>query len=387
MLPFSSLDFYVVAGIFVLWVFVSKLFLKKYITFANSLLAGSLIYLVFYYPKPLHILIFIVYTYFTYYLFISVIKSKNKLIGTLLILIPMILVKSAIKVHYYPFYVSEWLSFAGLSYISFRIVSIYVEAVPGTKPVNFLQYVNFLVFTPTLLIGPIDRFTRYTKDLKKGYGQVNLKNFILGWQAILLGIFYKYIGAEVVDRYWLSQFDHTSSNIVDMLNVMYAYYVYLFFDFAGYSAMAIGFGKMIGIDVPVNFNKPFIARNPQDFWRRFHKSLGDWLRDFFFMPFYKFFSTKKRLKPYPLFRQNISLFSTFLLMGCWNGFRKHYIISGSLFGLYSVAHNTYIYYSRKKRRDIVFGKMNDKLVQLISIFIMFNMAAFAIYIFSGLSAL
>ena len=139
----------------------------------------------------------------------------------------------------------------------------------------------------------------------------------------------------------------------------------------------------MGIDVPFNFDKPFLSRNPQDFWRRFHKTLGDWLKDYFFTPFYMFFSRKKSLKSYPLLRQNIAMFSTFLLMGCWNGFQKNFIISGILFGIYSVVHNSYLHYCKKKKRDIVFGNLNESVVKWISIFIMINFAAFSIYIFSG----
>lgn len=383
MLPFSSIDYFFIAGIFILWLFISKYLLRKAIDFSSNLLILSIIFLIFYYPKPIHIFLLVFYSYGVYYLFNSVIKVHNKLIGSLILLLPMIIVKSTIKVHYYPFDISQFVSFAGLSYMSFRIVSIYIESNPGSKPVNFFKYLNFLLFTPTLLIGPIDRYNRFLTDLKSGYDQINMDCFAKGWNSLILGIFYKYICAEIVDRYWLSQFNHDSTHLLDMISTMYAYYFYLFFDFAGYSSMAIGVGKMMGINVPINFDKPFIAKNPQDFWRRFHKSLGDWLRDYFFMPFYKFFSRKKKLKPYPLLRQNVALFCTFLLMGCWNGFQANYIISGAIFGIYSVVHNSYIYYSKKMRRDIVFGDMNERIINWISIFIMFNLTAFSIYIFSG----
>ena len=194
---------------------------------------------------------------------------------------------------------------------------------------------------------------------------------------------HKYIIAEFINKYWLETIDIHSKSVLTMANCMYAYFAYLYFDFAGYSALAIGTGKMLGIDVPVNFNKPFLAKNPQEFWQRWHKTLGDWLRDYFFKPFYKTLSTYKKMKPFPLLRQNIALFLTFLLMGCWNGFRFHFILSGSIFGFYSVVHNSYIYYSKKNRRDIIFGNLPKSVIKWISIFIMFNLAAFSVYVFSG----
>ncbi len=70
-------------------------------------------------------------------------------------------------------------------------------------------------------------------------------------------------------------------------------------------------------------------------------------------------------------------------MGCWNGFRIHYILSGAIFGFYSMAHNTYVYKCRKNKRDVVFGNMKPIFIKIISIFIMLNVASFAVYVFSG----
>ncbi|MCX6272399.1 MAG: D-alanyl transfer protein [Bacteroidetes bacterium] len=265
--------------------------------------------------------------------------------------------------------------------MSFRILQVYLDAKPSDKPVYLLRYVSF--YTPTLLIGPIDRFHRFNRDLDEGYRRLCPFRFTEGLQALLYGLLYKYIIAECINRYWLNSFDPSLKEWFPMVNNMYGYFIYLFFDFAGYSHMAIGMAKMSGIDVPQNFKFPFLARNPQDFWRRFHITLGDWLKDYFFKPFYLFLSGKKVFQPYPLLRQNIALFFTFTLMGCWNGFKLWFILSGMLFGIYSLTYNSYQYHSKKKRRDVVFGKMNDKYVKWISIIIMFNLAAFSIYIFSG----
>jgi len=200
---------------------------------------------------------------------------------------------------------------------------------------------------------------------------------------LVKGIVFKYVLAELIDRYWLNIYPSASKDLIPMLNNMYAYYFYLFFDFAGYSFMVLGIGKMMGIIVPLNFKNPFTAVNPQDFWKKFHISLGEWLKDYFFTPLYMFLTRKKSLKQHPIFRQNVALTTTFLLMGCWNGLKVHYILSGLLLGIYSAVHNTYIIYCKKKGKDIVFGKLSAKAVKVISIIIMFQLIAFALYIFSG----
>jgi membrane protein involved in D-alanine export len=189
--------------------------------------------------------------------------------------------------------------------------------------------------------------------------------------------------AELVDRYWLNLYPSDSRELLHMANGMYAYYVYLFFDFAGYSSMAIGLGKMMGMTVPVNFTNPFLAVNPQDFWRRFHISLGTWLKDYFFTPMFLWLSRFKSLKSWPMAKQNVCLTLTFFLMGCWNGFKLNFILSGLLFGLYSAIHNAYVIQCRKKGVDIVFGKWSPEVIRLISIFIMINLVAVSLYIFSG----
>ncbi len=343
----------------------------------------NLVFITLIYPKPYHFLFLIVFSYITTYLITEKIWFNKKIWGVLILLIPMLLVKLDIRFHFYPFEVNYLISFAGLSYASFRIVGYYMDKSPNDKMTDFTTYFNFLSFSPTLLIGPIDKHIRFKASQDIGFTAINSENFIIGWNTVIKGIAFKYVIAEIIDRYWLNIFDHSSKEYLHMANTMYAYYIYLFFDFAGYSWMALGLGKMMGINVPVNFSNPFIAINPQDFWKRFHISLGDWLKDYFFNPLYLFFSREKSLKKYPLLRQNLALLLTFLLMGCWNGFKFNYVLSGLLFGIYSAVHNTYMVECKKKNKDVVFGNLHPAVVKVISIFIMFNLAALAIYIFSG----
>lgn len=367
--------------------FVALLWIAKYLlkesAYKYALFLLNLVFLTLVYPKPFHFLILIGFSYIATFLITNKLKFENKLWGILLLLLPMLLVKLDIRIASYPFELNTIFSFAGLSYASFRIIGFYLDKAPGEKVGDFVSYFNFLAFTPTLLIGPIDKFSRFKASQDIGFAAINLSNFILGWNAVVKGIAFKYVLAELISRYWLGLFDASNKEIWYMMNNMYAYYLYLFFDFAGYSFMALGVGKMMGMNVPVNFTNPFLAENPQDFWRRFHISLGDWLKDYFFTPLYMFFTRRKGLKKYPLTRQNVALVLTFLLMGCWNGFKLHFMLSGLLFGIYSALHNTYVVSCKKNGRDIVFGALNPTATKAISIVITFNLVAFALYIFSG----
>jgi membrane protein involved in D-alanine export len=180
----------------------------------------------------------------------------------------------------------------------------------------------------------------------------------------VLGLLFKFIIAETIRRLILSNLMNDGSFFFHA-QYAYAYLFYLFFDFAGYSLLAIGAGNFIGIQVPINFNKPFLAVNPKEFWKRWHKSLGDWLNDYFFKPIFKDLTSRGIFKS--ITRQNIALMLTFTLMGFWNGFELHFILSGMLFGLYSVIHNYYVYRCKKAKKDVVFVGLKTQVVRIISI--------------------
>lgn len=380
MVPFSTYDFFVFMAVFILITAGTKyIFRTEHYKYVLACLNAYFLFVI--YPQPLLFAALVIFSWAAIYVFSEFIRPKIKLWGILVLLAPMLLVKSDIR--FETFNLNDIISFAGLSYASFRIMGYYMDKGPKDKMAGFISFFNFLSFTPTLLIGPIERYGRFRASEDKGYISITGDNFLKGWNYLVRGIVFKYILAELIDRYWLNITPQTSYNILDMANNMYAYYFYLFFDFAGYSWMALGIGKMMGMTVPVNFTNPFVAVNPQDFWRRFHISLGEWLRDYFFTPLYMYMSRKKILKKFPVSRQNIALVLTFTLMGCWNGFNTHFILSGLLLGIFSVIHNIYIYRCKKNDRDLFFGKMNPLLVKVLSIIIMFNAVAFALYIFSG----
>lgn len=375
MFTFASIDFFILFAILAIPVWLLKGVFAKLFRLEYYLFAVLVIYIVFFFSHPWHACFFGAGSYLIFLLLTKVVKAKNVLWGSLLLALPMIGVKVSTDL--------SLLSFAGLSYITFRSIQVYIDFIPGSAVPSPIRYLLFLLFPPTILIGPIDRYQRFTSDLDKNYAGLNTTALVNGFNDIALGLLQKFVLAELVNRFFLSQLDTTSNALGDMAATMYVYILFLYFDFAGYSNIACGLSKLFGIQTPYNFNFPLIAYNPPDFWKKWHITLGDWLRDYIFTPYYKWVSRMKRLKEYPLLRQNTGLFLTFLVMGCWNGFQLNYIASGCLFGLFSVVYNTYIHQCRKKQRDIVFGKMNPTVVRVISAVLMFNLTAFAIYLFSG----
>ena len=379
-LPFSDGLFYGFALIAVVLSFILKWFLQNWRNdyYKYWIFILGIFYCAVLFTNPLGIFGFTIYGYLLYRL-LSFQRQDSKAYTIVLYILPLLLNKLLHIVPNVKTDLRSILQIAGLSYMTFKMLQIHFDE-RNNQRISILDYLNFLIFPPTLLIGPIDRYRRFEQNVSLGFKNLNQEQFINGMNFIALGILYKYIIAMAIQLLIL---DHLQGLgwFTFHLTEMYAYLIYLFFDFAGYSLLAMGLGHMLGIAVPYNFNQPFLAINPKEFWQRWHKTLGDWLNDYFFKPILRYLTTKNVFTP--ITRQSIALFATFSLMGFWNGFELHYIVSGMLFGVYSVVHNYYQMQCKKQKRDVIFGKLNPNLVKFISIFIMFQSVAFSIYIFSG----
>lgn len=384
-LPFSSSVFFIFMLLAVLFVWACKAFFKERIRYEWVIALTSTLYIVLLFPKPIQLFGLIAYLFLTVIALRKWYTSDNIILPMLLLALPIFLMKSFILIpadtaSKGTLVIKNIIQIAGLSYIVFKVMGLYIDTRRSKEKLSVLSFYNFAAFTPTLLIGPIDRFKRFEGDIQKGYSNFNTTYLGKGWSNMILGLLYKFVIAEAIYRLVLTQLVDDQSLFYHAA-YMYSYLLYLFFDFAGYSLLAIGFGNFLGMDVPINFDKPFLSVNPKEFWKKWHKSLGDWLGDYFFKPIFKFLTSKKWFTS--IQRQNIALFLTFTLMGFWNGFELHFILSGMLFGLYSVVHNYYFYRCKKAKKDVFFGKMSPAVVRGLSIFMMFNLVAFAIYIFSG----
>lgn len=371
MLPFSGLDFFILTFGFILFLHVFKNILKEFVSYSTVLFIAIILYITFFIPHAEKILFFLVYVYAVYWIYVSN-KYQETFFPMIIVALPMILHK---------FDIDPIFKVIGISYITFRTIQAIVDSHNYGK-LSFMEFTSFLLFPTTLLAGPIDRSYRFQEDLKKGYENLTLSNIGKGWDILIVGVLFKFIFAEFVNKFWLSTIDENSVVLFDMANSAYAYTTYLFFDFAGYSAMAVGLSIMMGIYVPMNFNHPYLAPNPQDFWRRFHITLGSWLTDYFFKPLYKYLHNFDILKGRRLLIQNLAIIATFLLMGMWNGFTWYFIFSGFLFGIYSAIHNIYVVYVKKGGFDY-FAIFPDIISINLKRFLMLNGAVLALYFFSG----
>ena len=370
--PFSGIGFFLICFAFILFLHIFKNVLKKIISYKMVVFIGVVVYIYFAIPESHELFLILLYTYIIYWLFVTN-KFQETFFAMIVIAFPMIIHKIDMA--------NPMFKIIGISYITFRTIQAIVDSQNYGK-LSFFEFTSFLLFPTTLLAGPIDRSYRFQEDLQKGYENLNFSNLLKGWEILIVGVLFKFVFAELIAMFWLGKIDENSTLFMDMVNSAYSYTVYLFFDFAGYSAMAVGLSIMMGIFIPTNFNHPYLAPNPQDFWRRFHITLGSWLNDYFFKPLYKYLHNFSFLKGRKLLIQNIAITSTFLLMGMWNGLTWYFIFSGFLFGIYSSIHNSYVLYIKKGGFDY-FSIFPPILSINIKRFLMLNGAVFALYFFSG----
>ncbi|NFG22485.1 D-alanyl-lipoteichoic acid biosynthesis protein DltB [Clostridium botulinum] len=316
--------------------------------------------------------IFVIYMY----LFIRR-KTDNKYIYWLalfLSMLPVVISKLAGVTRY-----SSIIGFIGLSYLNFKAIQMIIEIYDGRiTEIKFTTFIYFIIFFPTLSSGPIDRWKRFEENLNSKIEKEEYINeyLIPGLRKIILAIGYKFILAYLIDTYWLLKIP-TDITFLNSWNYMYAYTLYLFFDFAGYSLFAVGTSYIFGIKTPDNFNKPFISKDMKEFWTRWHISLSRWFGDYIFSRFVLNSMRKKRFKN-RIIASHVAQIITMFVMGLWHGLTTYYIIYGLYQGSALVLTDIYqrksTYYKKHKK---------EKWFQMIQRVVTFHIVCFGMLIFSG----
>jgi membrane protein involved in D-alanine export len=275
----------------------------------------------------------------------------------------------------------NWIGFLGISYLTFKGTQLVIETRDGLlkKGLPIIKLLYFILFFPTISSGPIDRYRRFEKDLSLVLTKEQYKVMLFeGINKIFLGFLYKYIIGYYINQNIIAKLHHIAkSEFQDHLYYMYAYSMYLFFDFAGYTAFAIGVSYIMGIKSPENFNKPFISKNIKDFWNRWHMSLSFWFRDYVYMRFV-FWITKNKLIENKIVVSNLGYILLFLLMGVWHGLEIQYVIYGIYHAFLMVAYNSFERFNKQYK-----WWPQNKVTHIISIIITFHAVCFGFYIFSG----
>jgi len=241
-----------------------------------------------------------------------------------------------------------------ISFFTFQQISYLIDSYrQETREYDFLNYALFVTFFPQLIAGPIVHHKEMMPQFAKTRNKVkNYKNIAMGLFIFSIGLFKKVIIADAFAVWATQGFDvATTLNLFEAWATSLSYTFQLYFDFSGYTDMAIGAALLFNIKLPINFNSPYKATDIQDFWRRWHITLSRFLKDYIYIPL----GGNRKGE----FRTYSNLMATFILGGIWHGAGWTFIFWGFLHGLALVIHRTW-------------SKLGFKLWTWLAWFITFN---------------
>ena len=369
---FEGNDFFLLLFVVLLIGFVLNYFGKRkdyYILSLSILFAGAI------YGKSksmvVYLLAFIIYQYVLVFIAQRMDLKRLKPLVMLSIL-PLVVNKvfAITQLHL--------LAFIGISYMSFKTIQIMLEISDGLikERISVKDYLQFLLFFPTVSSGPIDRSRRFLKEINEVMPRKDYLELAGdGIYRIVLGLLYKVVLSTYVYQILLAL--SNTGTVVYSIKYMYLYTLYLFFDFAGYSLMAVGSSNVLGIQTPMNFNKPFLSIDIKDFWTRWHITLSTWLRDFVFSRVLMQVIRKKWFKN-RLHNAAYAYMVNMLVMGFWHGISVSYIAYGFYHGILMSGFEIY-----QKKSNFYKKHKNKTWYKLISWFVTMNLVMVGFFIFSG----
>jgi D-alanyl-lipoteichoic acid acyltransferase DltB (MBOAT superfamily) len=233
-----------------------------------------------------------------------------------------------------------------ISFFTFQQIAYLVDTYEGkVHEYSFLHYCLFITFFPKLISGPIAHHKEMMPqfELDSTY-KLSSENIAVGMTIFLIGLFKKVVLADGVSVYSSPVFEAAEHGVlltfIEAWGCALAYTFQIYFDFSGYSDMAIGLGRMFGIRIPLNFHSPYKSLNIIEFWRRWHITLSRFLRDYLYIPL----GGNRR----GTYRRYLNLMTVMILGGLWHGAGWTFVAWGTLHGLYLVINNSW----RSVRRSL-----------------------------------
>ena len=268
-------------------------------------------------------------------------------------------------------------AFLGLSYMTFKSTQMVIEIYDGViKDFKTSNFIYLLLFFPAITSGPIDRSRRFDEDIDKIIPREEYLELLgEGIYKILKGMVYKMVIAACF--YTVMNYFGTGGTWYSIAIYFYIYGVYLFFDFAGYSNMAIGASYIFGVRTPENFNAPFVSKDIKEFWNRWHMTLSFWFRDFLFSRITMALVRTRKIKN-KLVIATIAFMINMFVMGVWHGLELNYIVYGLYHGVLLSACEIF-----QKKSKFYKAPKKDKWFIGVSWFITLHLVMFGFFIFSG----
>lgn len=223
----------------------------------------------------------------------------------------------------------------GISFYTFQTLSYTIDVYRGVVDTehNIISFGAYVSMFPQLIAGPIVQFKTIAKELNERIH--SLDNFYIGIRRFILGFIKKVFLANNIGFIWneiLSNYQNSS--VLTLWLGVVCFGLQIYFDFSGYSDMAIGLGKIMGFNFLENFNYPYVSKSITEFWRRWHISLGTWFREYVYIPLG---GNKKGIK-----RQILNLAIVWLLTGFWHGASWNYVLWGVYYGVLLIIEKTFL---------------------------------------------
>ncbi|OGN72974.1 MAG: hypothetical protein A2X25_10480 [Chloroflexi bacterium GWB2_49_20] len=266
----------------------------------------------------------------------------------------------------------RWL---GFSYIAFRIIHTIRDRQTGRMPVvGLAEYINYVIFFPTLTAGPIDRLDHFVKTFNSPLMD-RLEIMGEGGKRIALGLFKKFVVADILAIIALNSTNALQIRWTGWMWVsLYAYALQIFFDFSGYTDIAIGMGRLLGMKLPENFSSPYLKPNLTQFWNNWHMTLTQWFRAYFFNPLTRSLRSGKRVWSMPMIIL-VTQLSTMVLIGLWHGVTLNFVLWGAWHGLGLFVHNRWSSTFNVRIQNWATDSIKKFLVNGMGILLTFNFVA------------
>lgn len=274
--------------------------------------------------------------------------------------------------------------FVGISYMAFRlshmVQEVRNEVVP---PPRFAEFLSFAFFPPTLSIGPINPYSNFHNSLHHPdpavtpLGRSLLRVIVGATKYLFLSNLFNQL------TYSGLLFDGSPHHPVDLVIAVFAYTLYVYTNFSGYCDMAIGISGLLGIHVMENFADPFLSRNLQIFWNRWHISLSTYMRDMMFSPLSK--ALIRRFGPKSAVHMiAISIFAVFLVVGVWHGAGLNYVLFGAWQGVGLVVCHYYTHYLKKRLGKQGYAAyMSNRTIERLGVVVTFTYFSLGLFLFAN----
>ncbi|MDX2160046.1 MAG: MBOAT family O-acyltransferase [bacterium] len=236
----------------------------------------------------------------------------------------------------------------GFSYAAFRLIHTLRDRQMGLLPALTLrEYVTYVIFFPAYTSGPIDRAENFTPQLRAvaGLNGLDVQRLSIGTTRILIGLFKKFAIADTLALISLNtvNVDQAGSSLA-LWGMLYAYAFRLFFDFSGYTDIAVGIGILFGITLPENFDRPYTKPNITSFWQSWHATLSAWARAYIYSPLSRRFLKQKKLSNDAIVL--VCSVATMVVIGLWHGITLPFLMWGLWHGVGLAVHK---YWSDRTR--------------------------------------